>query len=470
MNKKIGMLRPIDKMQRKEKPWAYLKTNVDGGTILTKEGEVLDCTPGKELTETLANLSEYAVFCDGFRSLLAATDPTAWLVKQRRERHLEARHKKSNTRIVFLPQDIPPQDTLEAFTAFATYMEWLASLNVYPTARSGWSTLGRHLFLASLESPVRFFGMMANGRASLYGGRKNAPFPGRYRNVTKWDITAAYTSALGGYLMPRMLEAVRSDPICILSEETDGIAFAIVRVPEMPFPPLPLRADKHLVRLTKWKTGEICGWWAFAELRLAREVGCKVKIVSAFRGRLYHNDFAVWQSFIRAGRRLPNGAAGFAKHHGNVLWSSFSTTPSRILVKEYSADRKPTIIRITPPGMDFTLPTAYIASLIAASVRVRLHSETLMPHGITNERVVHCDTDGVISDKETPPIGEHGTRLGNWRKVKEIPLIEIKSPNAYRYTCFDCGDKHPAWHYSVSGTSNPDSLRRTFKDIAKARG
>lgn len=464
------MLRPLDAMQRKRRSWAYIKPHSDGVTILTEPGELIDAAPGTDATDAIAKLSDHVCITDGFRPLLAATDPTSWLVKQRRERHLEARHKLSNTRVIFLPTDLAPTDPHDAFTAVAGYLQWLADYNVYPTARTGWATLGRHLFLASLESPVRFFGLMANGRASLYGGRKNAPFPGRYRNVTKWDMTAAYANALGEYRMPRMLEPVRGDLRCVLSEESDGIAFAVVRVPRMAFPPLPQRADKHSVRIVKWRSGEtLSGWWAFSELRLARNVGCSVSVKSAFRGRLYHNDFAAWREIIREGRRLPNGAAAFAKHHGNVLWSSFSTTPSRMLLKEYDANRRPHVVRITPAGRDFTLPTAYIAALVAADVRARLHSETLMPRGETNERIVHCDTDGVISDRHTPPLGAHGRELGEWREVAEYRLIDVKSPNAYRYQCNECGASHPAWHYSVSGTKNPDALRKAFRDFSVSR-
>lgn len=465
---RVGMLRPLDAMRRARRPWAIVVAGKNGILTLTEYGELIDTDPGTDTENLLKRLSDHVIFSQGIKQLLAITDPTVWEVRQRRSRTIEAKHLTAGTRIVFLPINILPEDTLSAVSVFAEYMQWLDTHGVYTTARMGWSTLGRHLFLSTLESPIRFFGPMSCGRQPMYGGRKGAHPAASFRDATKWDITGAYVHALGDYPMPRIMEPSKRPGVGLLDGDGEGIGFAIVDVPKCHYPPLPKRADKHIVRLLKWPTGQLSGWWTFGELRLAKDHGARITIASAFEGRAYHQDFLKWKETIIEGRALPL-AKGLAKYHGNVLWSGFSVSPAAIHYKRYNEMRRPYLVRTTPRGGDFTRLTVYIAAITAARMRIRLHREALSPGGNNNGRVIHYDTDGVISDHLRPPMGPHGTRLGEWRPVRRMPLIEIRSANAYRYSCVRCDLDHPAWHYSVSGAKNLDAKRRGFERLPSSR-
>lgn len=464
--RRTGLMRPLDSLKRKERPWAFLRVGPGGVTTVTKYGELVETAPGRETDIFIRRLTDHVIFCNGMKMLLAATDPTVWTVKQRRERYIEARHD-CGTKVIFLPAHLVESIDI---SAFSEYMEWLRNYGVYPTMRTGWSTLGRHLFLSSLNSPVRFFGPMSAKRASMYGGRKSAPVPAVYKNAVRWDITSAYPHSLAVGPLPRMLQPVKNPSLGLLNDdEKDGIAFAVVEVPYMRFPPLPQRADRRIVRLLKWESGVFSGWWTLQELRLAKDCGSRISLVSAWEGRLYHDDFSEWFFRVNEAKHSLSLSAGFlAKSHANLLWSSFSTSPSRMLYKRYDENRKATIIKVTEPGADHTLPTVYISSIVAARVRIRLHREMLAPGGNESGRVIHCDTDGGISDRKSAP-KPLGRNPGDWRRVIDMPLIEVKSPNAYRYTCSMCEVEHPKWHYSVAGAKNIDSQRRAFERISRSR-
>lgn len=469
-----GMLRPLDKMKRKRRPWALILTG-DGPhvTTLTEGGELRDTNPGPDTEHVLSTIADdHVIFVTDHRSLLAATDYEHWTVHQRRERPIDARHDNTNARVVFLPPGIFPDDadTIDRASGFAAYMTWLTQRDVYPTARASWSTLGRHLFLSTLDTPVRYNGPTASHRAAFYGGRKQAPFPAVYRHTSRWDVTAAYPTALGVDPLPRALTVCRTPNVGVLDSDGDGLAFAIVDVPTMVFPPLPRKRDRRSVRLLEWPTGQLAGWWTFAELRLARDVGATVTIHTAFEGRYYHDDFAAWYALTNSTRHDLAGpvARRLAKHHANSLWSSFAVSPSRVTWKRYGPDRRPYIIKEQPPGPDFTAHTVYLAAIVAARVRVRLHREALMPDGNEATNVIHCDTDGIITGRDSPPLGV-GPGPGRWRHVHDMVTTEIRSPNAYRYTCADCGHAHARWHYSVAGARTLDAARRGFRHDVRSR-
>jgi hypothetical protein len=461
LKNKKGFLYPLSSMKRNRKPWYLVIPGAEGVTVLTEQGEIATANPGKE-AEILIAKQDGIGFTPNHKSLMAGTRPDCWTFKQRRQRVIEGRHD-GGAKLNILPAGIFPEywDTEDKCISFMEYLKWLAEQNVYVTARAGWSTLGRHLFLVSLSSPVRFFGITAANRAVLYGGRKSAPFPAMYKNAAKYDISGAYANALGTAVLPRMLTPLRN-PLGSLVGSGEGVAYAIVDVPkDLRYPPLPVRPDRHSVSILTWPTGVISGWYTFTELRFAKELGCKVSPVVAYEGRLYHEDFSTWYGFIQEGRALRYGSR-LAKHHANVLWSSFAGGPGRTIWKRYTADRLPFVVKEQAPGPDFNRATIYVSAFVSASVRLRLHREALLyPNGDERRTVVHCDTDGFIGSANESL--SFGIALGDWRRVESIPLIQIKSANAYRYTCTRCGVDHAQWHYSVSGASSLQAKERAFR-------
>jgi len=456
MNKTRGILKPLSDSRRRRQSWYFVLIDGEGVRLITEFGDLFHADPGTEANDLIAKTPGIG-FTENHKSLLAATMPTTWTAKQRRHRVLEMRHD-SDSKVNILPAGLLDDFSgLDRFLAIQQYMEWLRENDVFVTARTGWNTLGRHLYQSTLTRPVRFFGLVPGGRQIFYGGRKSAPWPMAYSRAAKYDISAAYAHSLGTAPMPRALRQMKR--ACVGSG--DGFAFVTATVPEMAFPPLPERADRHSVAALRWKTGEITGWHSFGELRHAMTLGVKLTVHSSYEGYLYHDDFARWFEVVQQGRALGLGAK-LAKHHANLLWSSFGAGPSPIYWKRYDENRKPILIKMQKAGPDFRRGEVYLPALIASRVRTRLHREALAPGGRERRTVIHCDTDGFIGgqseDLPTDIVG-----LGSWRRVKDIPYIEVKSPNSYRYRCNDCGTLHAEWHYSVAGAKNQDSLRRAFR-------
>lgn len=453
-------------MQRKRRPWALLlpgeRRHIE---ILIEHGERLSVADKQALSEISA-LDEFVCFTPQPKSVMQLTDARNWTAKQRRERILEIR-LDNGPKIATLPNDILPENPDDGFVAWSTYLEWLATYDVWPTKRTSWASLAKHLWLATLTKPIRFDGGEV-GRAGFYGGRKQTPFPTLYRQTRQFDIRGAYSSALGNFPIPRKLVAAK--PSVLSSSGVDGIGFATVRLPAElgEWGPLPVRRDRRSVRVLSWPTeGELEGWWTFNELRQAIACGASVTIHSAFAGQHSYDYFTDWQNIILRGRALRNGAAALAKNHANLLWSLFAVSPSRIFWKRYRDEygKLPTIIKTQEAGPDFAASTAFLSSIVAARIRTRMFQEVLAPNNEPDLTVIHVDTDGYISGRSSQrTVGE---KPGEWRHVRDMQLCDIRAAGSYRYTCVECGNSHRRWHYVCAGISE-DSAHRHFREVTRS--
>lgn len=456
--------KPLGTIRRGRRSWAFVAAAGPGFMhVLTEAGEVITVATEWESDQLVERLGvNHVLFAVEWRSVLRAGDPTRWTFRQRRSRVIDARHV-SGARLVKLPPGIMPRDPGEGMVAFARYMMWLGERDVWPTSRSGWATMGRHLWLATLPAPVQFDGGRVE-RHGLFGGRKDAPFPSRYRRVSHYDISGAYPSALNAPT-PQRLRPAR-DPRAVWDPERIGIACARVFVPEhlSYWPPLPTLSGPTSSNWLRWATGTIAGWWTFEELRGAIAVGCSVEVLEAWIGRETVAPFAAWFGEIEIGRALAGAAGGLAKSHANSLWSSFAVGPATVFVRRFVdrlAQRSEVVER--RPGVDFAKGTAYVAALTAARVRTRLYDEALAPGGVCDDLVIYVDTDGIMAPPGRRfPGAEMSSGLGSWRHDRSMRTVDIRCPGAYRWTCEHCGDDHPAWHYSVAGANSHEAAERRF--------
>lgn len=469
LRRKLGTsAKPLGDIRRGRRLWAFVAVAGPGFLqVLTEAGEIIDTRTSAQSEALVTKLARnHVLFAVEWRAVLKATDPTRWTFRQRRARIIDARHI-DGARLVKLPADTLPHDPSAAMVAFARYMFWLGERDVWPTSRSGWSTLGRHLWLSTLTRPVRFYGGPRVERQGLFGGRKDAPFPARYRQVAHYDISAAYPSVLAGP-MPQTLR-LAPDTDVVWDPERDGIACARVWVPsELEYwPPLPMFSGPGNTNYLRWTTGELGGWWSFAELRSAVLAGCTVEILEAWAGVAVVEPFAGWYDQIREGRELTGGADRLVKSHANALWSSFAVAPATVFVRRFTdrlAQRSEVLER--RPGVDFTKGSAYVSALCSARVRVRLYQEALAPDGRPNDRIIYVDTDGVMTTPGRAP-KPLGVGLGLWRQDRTMRTVDIRCPGAYRYTCDHCGDDHPAWHYKVAGATSHEGAQRRFSNFPR---
>lgn len=456
-------LRPLGDVQRYRRPWCFV---VGAGPswleLLTEEGELAHARSRSEARDLLARLGRHhVVFATDHRALARSTDATRWTYRQRRHRVIDLRDV-DGLRVVKVPSVVEPG--IEGATGFARYLFWLADHNVWPTARSGWSTMGRHLWWSTLDRRYRLGAPERLGRAGFYGGRKDAPFPARFRDVSHYDISSAYPAALGGARMPLTLRAAR-DRTVVFEREVDGLARATVDVPdELRFwPPLPV-PHRRSRRFLSWGTGPLEGWWTFDELRMAADYDCRCAVHEAWAGVAAAPLFDRWLALVADARSvLDVSSVALAKSHANALWSSFSVAPARIVTKRFldPMGARSEIIGRQESG-DFTRTTAYVSSIVAGRVRARLFREALAPDGRCDDTVIYVDTDGIMGRRDALP-SPAGDGPGLWREDRIMPLVEIRAPSAYRYLCADCGATHAPWHYRVAGARSVESAQRRFE-------
>lgn len=446
-----------------DRRWCLLLDNKRELLAFIEGGEIRSAEMGSPARKLLHDVSEHVCFTNQPKAILALGDARYFQGKQRRERLLEIR-LDDGPKLSIVPS-IPDLDCHSYALAFATYCAWLREIGIQFDKRSGWNTLGKKIWRLT-DGATKFSGP-TQARLAFYGGRKQAPFPATFQQAQHFDISAAYLYGLGMDEIPSRLVPC---PAGEWRTNPHGIAYAKVTVPESigEWLPLPTRADKRIVRLLRFKAGNIEGAWTFSELRMAAEYGCDVKPLQAWGGQHSKAYFSGWYRTMLSGRGLPHSASHFAKQHANLLWSSFATSASRITWKRWndSYGHDPIIIKEQLPGQDFSVRTSFVSAIVSSRIRERLYREVLCPNGKPNLFVIHCDTDGIVTGtRHNLPNSLRNPKVGpgEWRRTKGMSLVEIRSPNAYRYLCTEgCGETHTPWHYNCAGASNPDAARRLF--------
>lgn len=157
---------------------------------------------------------------------------------------------------------------------------------------SAWRNAKRKL---GLPGAVLGRGLHAFARAGYYGGRTQLYRPGRTALGYEFDVNSMYPYALKEFEIPigEPLLEVGDGARRRYSFGSPGFYRAIVNVPEMHLPPLPLRYDNR--SRTAYPTGEFVGTWPLPELIHAEERGATVQVIE---GLCWTNAAKVFGSWI----------------------------------------------------------------------------------------------------------------------------------------------------------------------------
>ena len=328
--------------------------------------------------------------------------------------------------------------------ALMPFFDALRELGVQP---SSMSTMVANTWLRLLPEPVWLcdWGNSDMGRRALHGGRKEARIaPASFSGVEYLDMRAAYLHAMREPIPTHLRQ---HEPI----DGHEGIIAGSVRVPELPWGPLPflLHAGKRRTSFYQYGHGRGTGIWPVSELELAISQGAEVpEVRGSWVGYRPKPIFGAWLPWALALRTLSGPAGLAAKMLTTRLWSLFAVNPASKRQVVTFTDRKGLdrhVIESTGHGSRFA-SVPFVAAIIASRVRQRLYRELL-----THPSSVYCDTDGGIV---TP-----GLSLSGW-SARDMVSVEIKAAQAYRWECAECGEigGHPRWHYSVAGFPSDSPL------------
>jgi hypothetical protein len=365
-----------------------------------------------------------------------------WKVIQYHERNLRMIYKGEISVHCWAAFGPDPQELMPFFDA-------LKELGVPPASMSTMAMNSWKRTIHRRYSIVEFGPGPKVGRSAFIGGRKEAlqPVPATYSGAIYLDLPAAYLNV--------MKEPI---PIYLMEKEPEwydeGIAEAIVEIPEQPWNPLPFRIGKGKrgLDLEVYGYGRGRGRFVLSELRNAVENhGVKAELVRVWKGYKPHGLFDAWLPWALDLRKLPGNSGQAAKNLTTRLWSMFGQNPVanrkvEITFEDRKGLRK---IRTEIPdgrGSHRVDGSVFLSAIIASRVRVRLLEE-LIPAG-----AVYVDTDGGIVPSTA--------QVPGWATKRTLDLVEIRSSQAYRWQCGDCPNcshrhngRHPTspWHYSVAG-------------------
>src|SRR6266496_588526 len=143
---------------------------------------------------------------------------------------------------------------------------------------SSWQTAKR---LLDLPSATWSWGSRQQSASTLYKWARQAYFGGRtemFRPLAergwRYDINSAYPAALAFLELPDGIprEVYNRDARKAWKDGLEGLYRAIIDVPEMHIPPLPIRGKLRLI----YPWGRIEGVWAANEIRYAESIGCRI--------------------------------------------------------------------------------------------------------------------------------------------------------------------------------------------------
>ncbi len=239
-----------------------------------------------------------------------------------------------------------------------------------------------------------------------------------------------------------------------LDPDVAGLARATVWVPQdLAYPPLPVRVGPEAIQF-RW--GDVEGIYTWRELAATIELGCKVTVHESWAPRTELDLFGPWWILAQTGGEDPLAKAitvctwgQFAmdgQGKGTVSWSDEA---GEVAYQEHT-DARP-------------MPHAWMKH-IAAETTARVRTQTLIEglYGMGGAPPCHVDTDGVIVQRNARLPENTGDGFGQWRVKTQMPEVDVRAPQFYRYRCFYCGLEHADWHYCASGM-NEAQAAETFK-------
>jgi len=302
--------------------------------------------------------------------------------------------------------------TVNGYQALLELWDYCQSWNVNLSSPS-WTS--EQFLRATLVKPLKLHAPINKGTK---GARKGWLQEGTYSDIYYADIKSAYPAAMISEPIPTMLVhtgSTMNGPV--------GLALAEIVVPSEIGIWSPVHQTTRYGIMWNTQGRTVRGWYSFRELRTASDVGCLVKVLTAFSGKRYGQPFTAWQKIMLELRSLEGTAGKWAKVIANSLWGSFANhgISKRVaFADEYGTEIKE-ILSIRPPPPN----AGFIATEISGRVRDRIYRE-LVP-----SNPIYIDTDGgmVRSGSDIPsPAGNH---CGLWELRKRFHSVEIHGIGAY---------------------------------------
>jgi hypothetical protein len=203
--------------------------------------------------------------------------------------------------------------------------------------------------------------------------------------------------------------------------------------------------------------GDFEGTWSWCELDAASRLGCDVQVTRCFAPRRVTDLFGTWWAMAQTGRELKGEAANMAKAIANTTWGQFAMRAGEATDVWWADDKGNEPFATTKPAV--TLPHERLIH-VAAEITSRVRVATLEAIANAPDFVLHIDTDGyIMSTKHGREPKNLGPDYGDWRKVHDIDLIEIKAPQVYRWR----GHGSSEWNVVASGLT-PRAAEHFFAD------
>jgi hypothetical protein len=417
---------------------------------------------GSGATEALINLEGHRVYCTGgVTAVRLINDSRSWTVTVWKGRASSI--ALDGTRVVIGNLRGVLDTATDPWGDLQTFLAWIGTRGVNPASVG---TMSTNLWRSTLEHPIVFDSRPDVTRPAFFGGRQEAR-PKTYRHMAHYDLRSAYPHSMAAE--PFALGLRRSK----VAPDFETLEPAILRAsvlipPHFAYGPLPAHAEAPMQDVILYdKEGILEGSWSARELRVAREMGCHVRVMEAWMPTRTIQPFTPWWILMGEGRRLPGEAAMLAKTMANTLWGSFAMEGSLTQWKwstKHGSDR-PHIVGGDPKNRK-DLPHSrarHIAVETTARVRTRLLREGLLASPVPP---VHVDTDGIIIRGSAPCPEPAGEELGQWRVKWRAPVCEIAGPQTYRRTCgHGCNITHPKWHYTSAGRTEAEARQHWRTEV-----
>jgi hypothetical protein len=334
---------------------------------------------------------------------------------------------------------------------------------------SAWNTAARELGIKLETWPRTDTWKFA--RKGYYGGRVEV-YRTQSNSGYRYDRNSSYPAALVETPLPVGAKghfgAKKAQTAYRWGRE--GIYSAIVRVPEVPYPPLPTRVkDVHGAERLIFPVGEFAGYWAGNELRYAESQGVEVRHIS---GGVVWKDAApvlapwcqrMWT--LRHEAETP-GLGRWLKWLMNSLTGKLGERADKEILCQPKLGELPKACdgglknrhELGPCPANYCcnhrcigacnglkplskalnlwkkqvwyLPKnsfPHWAAYLTASARIALHQQLLE----AGNEAVYCDTDSVYSTKEIK--AGIGSGLGEWKLEGTFEGWEALAPKLYRY-------------------------------------
>lgn len=328
------------------------------------------------------------------------------------------------------------------------------------------------------------------GRQAYHGGRCEPFMFGTVRGVHVYDRKYYYASLLRDSAMPdcRQLRQGAVTPQLLLDLDALGVVEAVVWVPEMHVPPLPVVVGGVLC----FPIGTIKGVWTFGELRLALNRGCELLELGQgvwSRSRLY--PFSLTADVLIQARlayeqaqdareivpkQLANalaGRLGMDDRQERWIFKRWRKGMSNLNRKGWSLETDRTHFYLC--RQQKIIGTAKGANVLwAAHITAAGRSLLLGDLELAGEQLVYCDTDSVHSTK---PLESIEGVPGALRSIGYFDVGLYLGPKLYRLEAYDGArtvrakgvPRRAAEDFLQSGKASYQTVLGVIKGIAIGR-